>query len=274
MGKIDYRKISSIPRSEGGTLILYFSDVNALSTFEVAELFVSITSLSFDGDTYQVEGRNEVVNYLRNIHFFERLEEVKGLVANADLHAQKNSIEDVSSVHLYKKKDSFYTYANKDMIATALADSKIGEDEIDTIIALLGEVIDNAFSHNLGKWDPIIGPVVIFLMQHNQQEGKLHFSVCDFGIGFLGTLKHNYPDLKTEGEAILRALSPEVTGRDPQRGGNGLNFLRENVFNGFKGELYIRSRNTLIAVKNESAETPSLETSSFKGSGVFFSLVY
>jgi hypothetical protein len=106
-------------------------------------------------------------------------------------------------------------------------------------------------------------------MQNNIRQREFSVSICDFGIGFLQTIRHNYPKIATEAEAIKLALNENITGRPNQRGGNGLLFLQKNIFNGFKGSLVIRSTNTLVNVTDFNRKN-----SSQLCCGVVLSLVY
>jgi len=100
-------------------------------------------------------------------------------------------------------------------------------------------------------------------------------AISDFGIGFLQTLRHNYPDLTTEAEAIELALKANITGRPNHRGGNGLLFLQKNIFNGFRRTLYIRSTNTLVQVKNFTKHEILTETLPFsRGATIYFNVYY
>ena len=49
--------------------------------------------------------------------------------------------------------------------------------------------------------------------------------VADRGQGVLATLKQVLPDLKNDKEALLVAFTKNITGRAPERRGNGLKFV-------------------------------------------------
>ena len=266
MEHIDYKKITAIPKVEEATLVLDFSAVEVLTPFEVAELFVYIVLFPFDGSVYRIEGEDSAtVQFLSQISFFRHLERVKGLddISFSSLQESAGSMLEV-----YRNKPSFS--ANEERITTLLRYVGVDNDKVPLVIAPLSEVIDNAFLHNLGQWDSVVGPLVVLFAQGDPQKKEVRFSVCDLGVGFLATLHRNYPDIATQEEAISCALRPNVTGRESRKGGNGLAFLQEHVFNGFKGGLYIRSVDTLFSVKAKDAEEVPLR----QGSGVFFSLLY
>ena len=269
MEYINYKKISTILKDEKDTLVFDFSGIDTLNTFEVAELFVHSVLIPFDGSHCHITGgNNDIVKRLYQAHFFQQLEKIKNITASPETSLYTD-IENIIELQAHTKKTSFYT--NEEKIENALKRMKVKESDISLITSSLGEVIDNAFSHNLGKWSPATGPMVVFFMQEYPQEKKLCFAICDLGVGFFKTLHNNYPHIKTEEEAIAHALRPDVTGRENKKGGNGLTYLKKNVFNGFKGDLYIRSLNTFFSVKTEeNIKTSFLQ----KGSGVFFSLFY
>ena len=143
---------------------------------------------------------------------------------------------------------------------------------ISSVIMSLFEVVDNAFSHNLGEIWEWFGarPLSILLAENFPKKEKLCFSFCDFGAGFLQTLKGNYSELNSQKEAIFLALKPNTTGRPQNIGGNGLDFLLKTVLNGFKGNLCIRSGNVLVSARdNQTLVTPFTT-----GANVFFSISY
>lgn len=98
----------------------------------------------------------------------------------------------------------------------------------------------------------------------------------DYGNGFLSALQGNYPELENEAQAITLALLKGKTAKlAGQKGGNGLWFLQKNIFNGFRGELFIRSGNTLVQViKQEETQTLDERLPYSYGANVFFNLKY
>ncbi len=79
----------------------------------------------------------------------------------------------------------------------------------------LGEMADNALSHSNAEFPIVIGYHVL--------AGFAQFCVADVGIGVLASLRQcpDYADLKTDVEAIRKALQDGVSRYGHQRGGCG-----------------------------------------------------
>ncbi len=58
-------------------------------------------------------------------------------------------------------------------------------------------------------------------------------------------------------------------------GGNGLVYLQKNIFNGFSGEIMIRSKDTLVSVDKKEEITLLKNNLPFKyGANIFINLKY
>ncbi len=113
------------------------------------------------------------------------------------------------------------------MLADLLRKKNINEDEIYIVFAMAGEIGNNSFDHNLGKWPDIMG--VFF--GYDMEGGKLKIVLADRGQGVLKTLKRINPEIKNDTEALKIAFTEKISGRAPENRGNGLKFVRENVKN-------------------------------------------
>jgi hypothetical protein len=100
-------------------------------------------------------------------------------------------------------------------------------DEAVLLVAVLGEIGNNSFDHNLGQWPDAPG---CWLGSEADVETAL-FWVVDRGVGMLATLGRVDPSLTTPRHAIDAAFSRTLSGRAPERRGNGLKFVR-SVVNG------------------------------------------
>ena len=89
------------------------------------------------------------------------------------------------------------------------------------IVAVAGEIGNNSFDHNLGKWPDI--PGIFFGYDIN----KRHIVLADRGLGVLETLRRVRPTLKNHVEAVRVAFTEILSGRNPEKRGNGLKFVRE-----------------------------------------------
>jgi len=245
---VTYDKILQIAKNSD------FSKTSSLNSFEKNELiFCLLNSQKSDLNQNEIKETVEKINCQKN--------------AGNEQHNFINQIKP------YIFKQDFYgDYEN---IFEEFSKIGISEENTAILVSSIGEIIDNSFSHNLGQWNNSFGPLVLYLSQQIPDRKEINISICDFGIGFLATLKKNYPQLENEEEAIKFALMPQTTGRINKMGGNGLVYLQKNVFNGFKGNITIRSNNTLVSIK--SKETVELISNSIPfdfGTNVFISLNY
>lgn len=87
------------------------------------------------------------------------------------------------------------------------------------IVASVGEIGNNSFDHNLGKWPD--EPGIFFGYDLN----KPLVVLADRGLGVLETLRQVRPDLKSHTEALRVAFTEVVSGRAPEKRGNGLKYV-------------------------------------------------
>ena len=95
--------------------------------------------------------------------------------------------------------------------------------------AILGELGNNCFDHNLGKWKDIPG----CYFAYGQETANLWGIVVDRGQGVLSSLRQAVPEIKDDDEALEMAFYRKLSGRSPEKRGNGLKFVR-SVINGNK----------------------------------------
>jgi len=88
------------------------------------------------------------------------------------------------------------------------------------IVAAVGELGNNSFDHNLGSWRDV--PGVYF--NHDLARGII--VLADRGQGLLATLRRVRPGLTTPADALRVGFTEVVTGRAPEKRGNGLKLVR------------------------------------------------
>ncbi len=146
--------------------------------------------------------------------------------------------------HTHEDKTSFYDCSEK--LFTLLLELKLSQDSTSLVVSSFLEIVDNAFTHNLGRWPTKYYKRVASLFVNDINKKKFIIAVADLGVGFKETLKLKYPEIESEIEAIQLAVQPNITSRPmdykgQKMGGNGLYFLQKNIFNGLAGKLFIRS---------------------------------
>jgi hypothetical protein len=84
----------------------------------------------------------------------------------------------------------------------------------------VGEIGDNSFAHNIGNWPDITG---IF---YAYDFTKRLIVLADRGRGIKATLQQIRPNLTTDMEALTVAFTEVISGRNPEKRGNGLKVVR------------------------------------------------
>ena len=101
---------------------------------------------------------------------------------------------------------------------------KPGYEKLYSLIVLVsGEIGDNSFAHNLGKWPDIPGIFFGYDLQ------KRIIVLADRGVGVLETLRRVRPELSNHVDAVKVAFTEFVSGRSPEKRGNELKSVREIV---------------------------------------------
>lgn len=125
------------------------------------------------------------------------------------------------------------------------------------IVSIVGEVGNNSFDHNIGKWPD--DPGVFF--GYDIEKGIV--VLADRGIGVLQSLRQVRPHLPDHSEALRVAFTEIISGRSPEKRGNGLKFVREvvtgNPFNLFftsgDGELRLQEPEKKLRITRSSILT-------------------
>lgn len=93
------------------------------------------------------------------------------------------------------------------------------------LTAIVGEIGNNAFDHNLGKWRDIAG----CWFQYVADAQRYWMVVADRGQGMLASLRVVDPTLDSDQAAIETAFRKQISGRSPEQRGNGLKFVRSVI---------------------------------------------
>lgn len=101
---------------------------------------------------------------------------------------------------------------------------KPGFEKLYSLITLItGEIGDNSFAHNLGKWPDKAG----IFFGYDLAKGIV--VLADRGLGILETLRQVRPQLPSHVVAVEVAFTEFISGRAPEKRGNGLKLVREVV---------------------------------------------
>ena len=97
------------------------------------------------------------------------------------------------------------------------------EDCLFLLSSSLGEIGNNCFDHNLGFWQGDAG--CLFIRENN------FTLICDRGRGIKQSLSSVYSLTKEDKDYISIAFTKVITGRAPEKRGNGLKFVKKNILN-------------------------------------------
>jgi len=101
---------------------------------------------------------------------------------------------------------------------------KPGFEKLYSLIVLVaGEIGDNSFAHNLGKWPDTPG----IFFGYDLAKGII--VLADRGLGILETLRQVRPELSNHVDAVKVAFTEFISGRAPEKRGKGLKLVREVV---------------------------------------------
>ncbi|MBU1015316.1 helix-turn-helix domain-containing protein [Patescibacteria group bacterium] len=98
-----------------------------------------------------------------------------------------------------------------------------GQGLVSLVGAVAGEIGNNSYDHNLGNWPDV--PGVFF--GYDIHKGVI--VLADRGLGILKTLSRVRPSLVTHEEALRVAFTEMISGRAPEKRGNGLKFVRQVI---------------------------------------------
>lgn len=117
-----------------------------------------------------------------------------------------------------ERQDRFMSRVEK--MSVILGHAGIPEDLVSLITLMTGEMGDNSFAHNGGNWPDVQGVFYAY------DVGKRIIVLADRGRGVRATLRHVRPELATDVEALRVAFTEIVSGRNPEKRGNGLKVVR------------------------------------------------
>jgi hypothetical protein len=133
---------------------------------------------------------------------------------------------DGKSEYYCQTRDIFQTRLDK-MLREFLRNGKIDKENIYLASAIAGEIGNNSFDHNLGSWPNI--PGIFFGYQIKNDGNNIEIVLADRGQGVFETLKKVKPEIVNDQEALKTAFTERISGRSPEKRGNGLKFVKENV---------------------------------------------
>ena len=126
---------------------------------------------------------------------------------------------ELPSEYYCERPDRFTSRVAK-MGAELQKNSRVSEDLASLLTLVAGEIGDNSFAHNIGNWVDV--PGVFFAYDFS----KRIIVLADRGRGVKTTLQQVRPNLTTDVDALRVAFTEVVSGRNPEKRGNGLKVVR------------------------------------------------
>jgi len=130
---------------------------------------------------------------------------------------------DINSEHYCRSRDIFA--ARLSSMMSALLKENISEELVYTLLAIVGEIGNNSYDHNIGNWPDLAG----IFFDYFKKENKLIVVLADRGVGVKTTLKRVKPEIKDDIDALQIAFTERISGRAPENRGNGLKYVKNNI---------------------------------------------
>lgn len=139
-------------------------------------------------------------------------------------------------------------YSTRDILSARLEPifsklEKSIKDDAYLLTAVIGEIGNNSFDHNLGNWPDMPG---IYLACNYTSKTIV---LADRGQGVYKTIKNVYPKVKNHQDALNIAFTKTISGRYPEKRGNGLKFVSK-VIKEKEWLLQFRSGDAQLSLKN------------------------
>lgn len=171
-------------------------------------------------------------------------------LANEWMLAKENRI-DLNSEYYCQTRDVFI--ARHSSMTNNFLRMKINENIAYVISAIAGEIGNNSFDHNVANWPNVMG--IFFAYKINN---GITIILADRGRGVQATLKRVKPEIKNDVDALTVAFTERISGRAPEKRGNGLKYVRNNISKA-KMHLEFFSGNAKTIANNNFIVEPSTE---------------
>lgn len=119
------------------------------------------------------------------------------------------------------QSDSFTGRLVKMARALAIVPGGQSEDMISLLTQIAGEIGDNSFAHNIGNWPDVPGIFFAYDVL------KRVIVLADRGQGVRVTLQRVRPEIPSDTEAVRIAFTETLSGRSPEKRGNGLKLVKK-----------------------------------------------
>lgn len=192
-------------------------DIIAFSGFSPQAVFRQLKVLQNNGKIYKI-GKTPKVRYYA---YTNDIESKSKTISNAINWVVSGADSFAIPEQLCQTQDVFR--ARTDRLLNNLKRIIKDENLIFLLVAIIGEIGNNSFDHNLGQWTGV--PGVLFIVD----EAERLIILADRGQGVFATLKRVRPNLINDQEALKTAFTETISGRAPENRGNGLKFVKKVI---------------------------------------------
>jgi DNA-binding transcriptional ArsR family regulator len=99
------------------------------------------------------------------------------------------------------------------------------ENMLPLVISTVGEIGNNSFDHNMGQWRDVPG----CWLESQVTQGHLWIWIADRGQGVFQSLNKVHPEIRDDQAALKAAFETIISGRAPEKRGNGLKYVKQNL---------------------------------------------
>ncbi len=147
----------------------------------------------------------------------------------------------------------------------------LNPNDLPLLISTVGEIGNNSFDHNLGQWRDISG----CWFEVQPTGNRLWICLADRGQGIYSSLSKTNDGINNEQIAIEMAFEKFISGRAPEKRGNGLKFVKRTILGATDRGIACISGSGIISYGSWGDECASLLKKRFaKVSGTLTLLVW
>src|SRR3989338_5063337 len=99
------------------------------------------------------------------------------------------------------------------------------KEDLPLVISTSGEIGNNSFDHNMGQWKDV--PGCWFEIQTTRH--RLWVLIADRGQGIYRSISRVVLDIPDEGSAVKMVFEKQISGRAPEKRGNGLKYVKSII---------------------------------------------
>lgn len=183
-----------------------------------AGIFRHLRDLQSQGVVYKI-GTPPFVHYFLKTNIMEDTK--TELLQNIWRWAQSGDPQAITNEQLCPTRDVFQ--ARSARLLSVFKKESLNEGLSFLLLAVVDEIGNNSFDHNLGNWIDIAGAILV----HDEKNKIIILS--DRGQGVRKTISKVRANLKNDEEALQVVFTEIISGRAPEQRGNGLKFAKKVV---------------------------------------------